>query len=47
MFAIEPRFTDAQPFAGGLGLVGLGGGSWGYVDRSGKVVFESSVGRGP
>ena len=25
---IRPQFTDAQPFSAGLGLVGLGSGSW-------------------
>ena len=41
-FAIKPRFTDAQPFDGGLALVGLGAGVWGYIDREGKLVWDST-----
>ena len=42
-FTIEPRFTDAEPFSDGRALVGLDSGSWGYIDRGGKVVTASDI----
>ena len=36
---IQPRYTRALPFCGGLAAVSLGQ-RWGYIDRQGKVVID-------
>lgn len=40
-WAIPPTLADAEPFWHGLGRVAFGRGRWGYVDKSGAVVWQN------
>jgi hypothetical protein len=40
--SIAPRFSAAEPFTGGLGLVQVDDGGWGWVDPVGDWVWEPS-----
>ena len=41
--AIEPQFISAEEFIGDLAKVYFANGSWGYINKSGKTVWNSPV----
>ena len=51
-WVIEPRYDDAGPFRGGLARVmarrdggrGRGDAAWGYIDRTGRVIWWTDAG---
>ena len=42
-WTLKPQFPDASDFKGGLARVMFPEGNWGYIDASGKKIWESPI----